>query len=217
MGKLPKSLGDWEGFGLVSAGARNKKFGVGKPLFWCQISIFWWKLGAENPFLGVQNAFFGVRKLWWNFLRVSMKLPGKHGGGEVNDVCVFISPPCTKTGQTFKANQGISKQIIVFQTVLGFVLSSIFTWQLYTQAQGRKNDRHRVSALCRVWHGFEWALPTWQCISTFRTRRRMARERRGAGLLLLVWRHHIRNNILKMCYRQSRRGVLRQNSRSATQ
>ena len=32
-----------------------------------------------------------------------------------------------------------------------------------------------------------------------KTRRRMARERRGAGLLLLVWRHHIRNNILKMC------------------
>ena len=30
------------------------------------------------------------------------------------------------------------------------------------------------------------------------------------GLLLLVWRHHIRNNILKMCYMQSRRGVLRQ-------
>ena len=114
------------------------KFGVGKHLFWCQISIFWWKVGAENPFVGVQNAFFGVRKLWWNFLKVSMKLPGKHGGGEVNDVCVFISPPCTKTGQTFKANQGISKQIIVFQTVLGFVLSSIFTWQLYTQAQGRK-------------------------------------------------------------------------------
>jgi len=37
------------------------------------------------------------------------------------------------------------------------------------------------------------------------------------GLLLLVWRHHIRNNILKMCYSQSRRGVLRQNSRSARQ
>ena len=37
------------------------------------------------------------------------------------------------------------------------------------------------------------------------------------GLLLLVWRHHIRNNILKMCYRQSRRVVLRQNSRSARQ
>ena len=37
------------------------------------------------------------------------------------------------------------------------------------------------------------------------------------GLLLLVWRHHIRNNILKMCYMQSRRGVLRQNSRSARQ
>ena len=37
------------------------------------------------------------------------------------------------------------------------------------------------------------------------------------GLLLLVWRHQIRNNILKMCYRQSRRGVLRQNSRSARQ
>ena len=33
------------------------------------------------------------------------------------------------------------------------------------------------------------------------------------GLLLLVWRHQIRNNILKMCYMQSRRGVLRQNSR----
>ena len=54
-------------------------------------------------------------------------------------------------------------------------------------------------------------------VKTKTTRRRMARERRGAGLLLLVWRHHIRNNILKMCYRQSRRGVLRQNSRSATQ
>ena len=30
------------------------------------------------------------------------------------------------------------------------------------------------------------------------------------GLLLLVWRHQIRNKILKMCYMQSRRGVLRQ-------
>ena len=37
------------------------------------------------------------------------------------------------------------------------------------------------------------------------------------GLLLLVWRHNITNNILKMCYRQSRRGVSRQNSRSARQ
>ena len=46
-----------------------------------------------------------------------MKLPGKHGGGEVNDVC-FISPLAPKTGQTFKANQGTSKQIIVFQAVL---------------------------------------------------------------------------------------------------
>ena len=32
------------------------------------------------------------------------------------------------------------------------------------------------------------------------------------GLLLLVWRHHIRNNILTMCSRQSRRGILTQNS-----
>ena len=37
------------------------------------------------------------------------------------------------------------------------------------------------------------------------------------GLLLLVWRHNITNNILKMWYRQSRRGVSRQNSRSARQ
>ena len=164
--------------------------GVGKPLFWCQISIFWWKVGAENPFFGVQNAFFGVRKLWWNFLRVSMKLPGKHGGGEVNDVCVFISPPCTKTGQTFKANQGISKQIIVFQTVLGFVLSSIFTWQLYTQAQGRKNDRHRVSALCHVWHGFEWVLPTWQCISAFRKIKNHPNAHQRRHIAVKITRNH---------------------------
>ena len=32
------------------------------------------------------------------------------------------------------------------------------------------------------------------------------------GLLLLVWRHNFTNNIWKMCYRQSRRGVARQNS-----
>ena len=32
------------------------------------------------------------------------------------------------------------------------------------------------------------------------------------GLLLLVWRHNFTNNICKMCYRQSRRGVARQNS-----
>ena len=32
------------------------------------------------------------------------------------------------------------------------------------------------------------------------------------GLLLLVWRHIFTNNIWKMCYRQSRRGVSRQNS-----
>ena len=32
------------------------------------------------------------------------------------------------------------------------------------------------------------------------------------GLLLLVWRRNFRNDIWKMCYRQSRRGVSRQNS-----
>ena len=32
------------------------------------------------------------------------------------------------------------------------------------------------------------------------------------GLLLLVWRRNIRNDIRKLCYRQSRRGVSRQNS-----
>ena len=32
------------------------------------------------------------------------------------------------------------------------------------------------------------------------------------GLLLLVWRHNFTNNVWKMCYRQSRRGVARQNS-----
>ena len=32
------------------------------------------------------------------------------------------------------------------------------------------------------------------------------------GLLLLVWRRNIRNDIWKLCYRQSRRGVSRQNS-----
>ena len=31
------------------------------------------------------------------------------------------------------------------------------------------------------------------------------------GLLLLVWRHNFTNNIWKMCYRQSRREVARQN------
>ena len=32
------------------------------------------------------------------------------------------------------------------------------------------------------------------------------------GLLLLAWRHNFTNNIWKMCYRQPRRGVARQNS-----
>ena len=31
----------WPFFVHRLAGARNKKFGVGKPVFWCQISIFW--------------------------------------------------------------------------------------------------------------------------------------------------------------------------------
>ena len=105
----------WPFFVHRLAGAGNKKFGVGKHLFWCQISIFWWKVGAENHFFGVQNAFFGVRKLWWNFLRVSMKLPGKHGGGEVNDVCVFISPPCTKTGQLLKPIRGYLNRLLFFR------------------------------------------------------------------------------------------------------
>ena len=35
----------------------------------------------------------------------------------------------------------------------------------------------------------------------------MARERRRAGFFLLVWRHHIIINILKICYRQSKRGI----------
>ena len=60
-----------------------------------------------------------------------MKLPGKHGGGEVNDVC-FISPLAPKTSQTFKANQGISKQIIVFQAVLGLRLRVIINMHMTT-------------------------------------------------------------------------------------
>ena len=58
--------------------------GVGKLLFRCQKTIIWWKLDAENP-------FFGVRKFWWNFLRVSMKLPEKHGGGEVITLAQRVS------------------------------------------------------------------------------------------------------------------------------
>ena len=58
--------------------------GVGKLLFRCQKTIIWWKLDAENPFLG-------VRKFWWNFLRVSMKLPEKHGGGEVITLAQRVS------------------------------------------------------------------------------------------------------------------------------
>ena len=128
-----------------------------------------------------------------NFDETSWGFPWScQGSMEVvkSTMCVFLFPPCTKTGQTFKANQGISKQIIVFQTVLGFVLSSIFTWQLYTQAQGRKNDRHRVSALCRVWHGFEWALPTWQCISTFRKIKNHPNAHQRRHIAVKITRNH---------------------------
>ena len=47
------------------------------------------------------------------------------------------------------------------------------------------------------------------------TRRRMARERRGAGSSLVDT--ILQNNILKMCYRQTRRGVSRQYSTSTRQ
>ena len=70
------------------------------------------------------------------------------------------------------------------------MLSSIFTWQLYTQAQGRKNDRHRVSALCRVWHGFEWALPTWQCISTFRKIKNHPNAHQRRHIAVKITRNH---------------------------
>ena len=164
-------------------------------------------LVLENTFFGVKFQFFGEKLVlkihFWgfrmhflgfgNFDQTSWGFPWScQGSMEVvkSTMCVFLFPPCTKTGQTFKANQGISKQIIVFQTVLGFVLSSIFTWQLYTQAQGRKNDRHRVSALCRVWHGFEWALPTWQCISTFRKIKNHPNAHQRRHIAVKITRNH---------------------------
>ena len=103
------------------ASARNKKFGVGKHLFWCQISIFGERLVLKIIFLGFRMHFWGsetLMKLLEGFHEVAREA---WRWWSQRCVCVFISPPCTKTGQTFKSNQGISKQIIVFQAVLGFV------------------------------------------------------------------------------------------------
>ena len=146
---------------------------------WCWKSFFW---GSECIFWGSET----LMKLLESFHEVA-----REAWRWWSQRCVcFYFPPLHQNWPTFKANQGISKQIIVFQAVLGFVLSSIFTWQLYTQAQGRKNDRHRVSALCRVWHGFEWALPTWKCISTFRKIKNHPNAHQRRHIAVKITRNH---------------------------
>ena len=48
----------------------------------------------------------------------------------------------------------------------------------------------------------------WKCLQSCL----LGQFRGEQGLLLLVWRRNIRNDIWKLCYRQSRRGVSRQDS-----
>ena len=44
-----------------------------------------------------------------------MKLPGKHGGGEVNDVCVFISPLAPKLAKLLKPIRGYLNILLFFR------------------------------------------------------------------------------------------------------
>ena len=44
-----------------------------------------------------------------------MKLPGKHGGGEVNDVCVFISPLAPKLAKLLKPIRGYPNRLLFFR------------------------------------------------------------------------------------------------------
>ena len=63
--------------------------------------------------------------------------------------------------------------------------------------------------------GCEWAkwhLTNWQYPKMIQLDDGWPESVEEQGLLLLVWRHNFTNNIWKMCYRQSRRGVARQNS-----
>ena len=55
-------------------------------------------------------------------------------------------------------------------------------------------------------HGHQKKL--WKCLRSCL----LGQFRGEQGLLLLVWRRNIRNDIWKLCYRQSRRGVSRQDS-----
>ena len=43
-----------------------------------------------------------------------MKLPGKHGGGEVNDVC-FISPLAPKLAKLLKPIRGYLNRLLFFR------------------------------------------------------------------------------------------------------
>ena len=63
------------------------------------------------------------------------------------------------------------------------------TTTLHTGSR-RKHDRRRVSALCRVWHGFEWALPTWQCISTFRKIKNYPNAHQRRQIAVKITRNH---------------------------
>ena len=70
-----------------------------------------------------------------------------------------------------------------------------------------------VLEVCNIWMNRVLSMSLWEdVVKILKLDDGWSESVEEQGLLLLVWRRNIRNDIWKLCYRQSRRGVSRQNS-----
>ena len=70
-----------------------------------------------------------------------------------------------------------------------------------------------VLEVCNIWMNRVLSMSLWEdVVKILKLDDGWPESVEEQGLLLLVWRRNIRNDIWKLCYRQSRRGVSRQNS-----
>ena len=105
----------WPFFVHRLAGARNKKFGVGKHIFWCQISIFWWKVGAENHFC------LGSECIFWVSETLMKLLEGFHEVAREawrwwnqRCVCFYFPPLAPKLAKLLKPIRGYLNRLLFF-------------------------------------------------------------------------------------------------------
>ena len=134
--------------------------------------------------------------------------PGSHPG--------IVKNPEIVTQRAKAANARVGEWIqwmpIDYVKLFAAVLSVFSGWLIWVRPQYSFWDLcHQISEVW-VWTWTYMMVINWREASHPKLDDGWPESVEEQGLLLLVWRHNFTNNIWKMCYRQSRRGVARQNS-----